>query len=264
VWCSSACVCVCVCSELIARIRSDPIATFVLFPAADALTAPQFVERFKASAAPPAAQRFDPIAFAAQQKIPANSIASPPIVRTSTTTPAAAAVTAAAAAVPSASPSAVTAAPAAAAGTAETTTATAADAADAKSGAPAAVLSTAGGAADAAGGAVVGVSDERRIRIVILDGTWNMARMLKRRLNKMLSAARLAVAHVTLTNSTRKEFGGLRRNSCKERVQTFAAFIHLCRELGEPNHLTDQLRPPLAALMKAYHTQAPGKPMLVD
>ncbi len=47
-------------------------------------------------------------------------------------------------------------------------------------------------------------------------------------------------------------------------MQTYAAFIHLVRELGEPKAVTDALALTLTAAMKAYHAQAPQKPVLLD
>ena len=91
------------------------------------------------------------------------------------------------------------------------------------------------------------------LTIVVLDGTWKNARMMCRRVRRLLGE--IKVSAVKLKDSTRADFQPLRNHTAVERVSTTGAVIHLLRELGDSPEAVQSLSLSLVASIEHYAKQ---------
>lgn len=97
----------------------------------------------------------------------------------------------------------------------------------------------------------------KRITIIVIDGSWNNARSVNKRVSEITEAAGYKLPRVILKDVTREGLGGgvRKARNAEERVSTMGAFVHLLHELGEPEEITGKLFANLQASIDGYLAQ---------
>lgn len=112
-----------------------------------------------------------------------------------------------------------------------------------------------------------------RLMFIVLDGTWHTAKMLNKRLNKLLMKSERIVNlyRIKLTSTTRSDFGSTRKlyhgkkdKAVTHKVSTAGAVITLLEELKTPLQIIESLTNNLRFAIDAYRQQCPVKPHLIS
>lgn len=113
-----------------------------------------------------------------------------------------------------------------------------------------------------------------RLMFIVLDGTWHTAKMLNKRINKLLlkSERMVNLCRIKLTSQTRSNLGSTRKlyhtnkhsNVNKHKVSTAGAVIALLEELKTSMNIIESLTYNLHLSIDAYRQQCPVKPHLIS